>query len=78
MGKQKKRHWIGWFKFCSAGVTFSSIVDKRMEKEETHIWGYKTACGEVFWPGWQGTTNKNDVTCKKCKKFLNISALICV
>jgi hypothetical protein len=68
----RKRHFIGWFKFFYTGVAFGPLSDNRMEKEENHTWGYKTACGEVFWPGWEGTTNKEDVTCKRCKKILGI------
>jgi hypothetical protein len=68
MKKNKKVvHWIGWFKFWYP-VCFSSVVDKRMDIEETHTWGYKTACGEPLWPKWEGSTNIKNVTCKRCKK----------
>ena len=63
---RKARHLIGWCRFFSGGVIFGPRTCNGTSIEETHLWGYKTACGEVFWPGWEGTTNRDDVTCKKC------------
>jgi len=69
---KKVVHLIGWFKFCGI-VRFGPLPDRGMEIQETHTWGYKTACGQVFWPTLEGTTNRKDVTCKRCKKVYTVS-----
>lgn len=67
--KDKKRHLICWLKSWVL-VEFNSMSSKNMVGEkEVHEWGWQTACGDVFWPTWKGTTNKKDVTCKKCLKY---------
>ena len=33
-------------------------------------YGWKTFCGEVLWPEWKGTTERNRVTCQRCKKLM--------
>jgi len=35
-------------------------------KHEGLYW--RTYCGEHFWDTWKGTTEKEDVTCKNCKR----------
>lgn len=54
---RKVVHKLFWLKFTCAmpGMT----------------WGWKTACGEKFWPWFRGTTERKDVTCKRCLKFLD-------
>jgi hypothetical protein len=72
--KAKKRHYICWLKFW-VPVEFNEQVTSIMQSHiDTHRWGWKTLCGEIFWPIWNGTTNKKDVTCGRCKKKLAISA----
>ena len=69
MRKDRKRHYISWLRFWGP-VVFGPQYDKRMESEEIHKWGWKTLCGEVFGPKYKGTTNEEDVTCRRCKKML--------
>lgn len=33
-------------------------------------YGWKTACGEVLWPHWRGSTETKDVNCKRCIKVI--------
>lgn len=52
---KRKIHFIYWAKlYCSVGLM---------------KYGWKTWCGEFLWPWWKGTTEIEDVTCKKCQKI---------
>jgi len=68
MKKRMKRHYIRWgrLRWRCDNVSFGT------ELEETHRYGWQTPCGEFLWPKWEGTTNKNDVTCLRCRKILGL------